>query len=74
MADKMIDKYNSNYLEPISLKVNEKIINQMKNSICRIYNNDKGNGIFVKIPYKSRLLPVLITTNHIINQDDIHKK
>ena len=73
MADKMIDKYNSNYLEPISLKVNEKIINQMKNSICRIYNNDKGNGIFVKIPYKSRLLPVLITTNHIINQDDIHK-
>ena len=49
MVDKMIDKYNSNYLEPISLKVNEKIINQMKNSICRIYNNDKGNGIFVKI-------------------------
>ena len=42
MADKMIDKYNSNYLEPISLKVNEKIINQMKNSICRVYNNDKG--------------------------------
>ena len=26
---------------------------------------------FTKIPYKSKLLPVLITNNHVINQDDI---
>ena len=39
------------------------------NSICRI--NDKGNGFFVKIPYKSMLLTVLITTNQVINTDDI---
>ena len=43
----------------------------MNNSICKIYNNDNGNGFFVKIPYKSNLLPVLITTNHVINQYDI---
>ena len=55
---------------PISLKETEKIVEQMKNNIiCRI--NDKGTGFFVKIPYKSKLLPVLITTNHIINIDDI---
>ena len=57
--------------EPISLKQTEKIIEQMKNSICRINNHDKGTGFFVKIPYKLRLLPVLITTSHAINIEDI---
>ena len=58
--------------EPISLKQTEKIIEQMKNnSICRINNHGKGTGFFVKIPYKLRLLPVIITTNHAINIDDI---
>ena len=57
--------------EPISLKQTEKIIEQMKNSICRIDNHGIGTGFLMKIPYKSRLLTVLITTNHIINADDI---
>ena len=57
--------------EPISLKQTEKIIEQMKNSICRIDNHGKGTGFFVKIPYKSELLPVLITTSHAINIEDI---
>ena len=57
--------------EPISLKQTEKIIEQMKNSICRIDNHGKGTGFFVKVPYKSELLPVLITTSHAINIDDI---
>ena len=39
------------------------------NDICRV--NDKGTGFFVKIPYKSKLLPVLITTNYVINICDI---
>ena len=60
--------------EAISLKQTEKIVEQMKNnSICRINNHGKGTGFFVKVPFKSRLLPVLITTNHDINQDDIQK-
>ena len=58
--------------EPISLKQTEKIIEQMKNnSICRINNHGKGTGFFVKIPYKSELLPELITTSHAINIEDI---
>ena len=58
--------------EPISLKQTEKIIEHMKNnSICRIENNEKSTGFFVKVPYKSKILPVLITTNHAINIDDI---
>ena len=60
---------------PISLKATRKILDEMNNSICRIYNNSKGTGFFVKIPYKSKLLPVLITTNNIINQkDNIYKR
>ena len=58
--------------EPISLKITEKIIEQMKNnSICRIINHGIGTGFLMKIPYKSRLLTVLITTNHAININDI---
>ena len=70
MVDYIKEKYTNASPDPISLKQTEKILEQMKsNSICRI--NDKGTGFFVKIPYKSKLLPVLITTNHAINFDDI---
>ena len=43
----------------------------MNNSVCRIYNKSKGTGFFTKIPYKNKLLPVLITNNHIIDENDI---
>ena len=69
----MVDNEKEKYamVSPfVSLKQTENIIEQMKsNSICRI--NNKGNGFFVKIPCKSKLLPVLITTNQVINIDDI---
>ena len=72
MVDKIKGKYISESPEPVSLKVTEKIIMQMKsNSVCKIINNGIGTGFFVKIPYKSQLLPVLIASNYIINQDDI---
>ena len=72
MVDNRKEKYTTSP-EPISLRQTENILEQMKsNSICRI--NDKGTGFFVKIPYKSILLTVLITTNHVINTDDIQDK
>ena len=58
MVDYIKEKYTNASPDPISLKQTEKLLEQMKsNSICRI--NDKGNGFFVKIPYKSILLTVL---------------
>ena len=42
----------------------------MNNYVCRIYNNGHGTGFFTK-PFKSKLLPVLITNNHIINENNI---
>ena len=70
MVDYIKEKYTNASPDPISLKQTENILEQMKsNSICTI--NDKGTGFFVKIPYKSKLLPVIITTNQVINADDI---
>ena len=70
MVDYIKEKYTNASPDPISLKQTEKVLEQMKsNSICRI--NDKGTGFFVKIPYKSKLLPILISTNQVINTDDI---
>jgi len=45
----------------------------MKNCICKIYikNNGIGTGFFCKITFNHNLLPVLITNNHILNEDDI---
>ena len=71
MVDRIKEQNISTSPEPISLKQTEKIIEQMKNSICRIDNHGKGTGFFVKVPYKSELLPVLITTSHAINIEDI---
>ena len=57
--------------EPVSLKGTEKILDQMNNCVCRIFNNGKGTGFFTKIPYKSKLLPVLITNNHVLDENAI---
>ena len=60
------------YPQPISLENTEKILNQMKKTICKIsYENSIiGIGFFCKIPFPDNnyLLSVLITNNHIINE------
>ena len=72
MVDTTKEKYMGALPDPVSLEGTQKIIDQMNNNICIIYNeNRKGTGFFVKIPYKSNLLPVLITSNQLINKDDI---
>ena len=48
----------------------KKILYQMENCICKIYNNDggKGTGFFCKIVYNNYNIPVMITNNHIIDE------
>ena len=74
---------NSNIIEesyiefqpiPIDIEGTKKIVSQMENCICKIYQNGKkGTGFFCKIPFpdKNNLLNVMITNNHILNQNDI---
>ena len=69
------EKYLENSPIPISIKGTETILNQMKNGICKIYlkNGTKGTGFFSKISNqtKTNYLNVLITNNHILNENDI---
>ena len=58
---------------PVSVQGTKKILFQMENCICKIYlkNGGIGVGFFCKIPFNNNLLPVLITNNHILNENDI---
>ena len=67
---------NEGYIDkspiPVSIKDTEKIIDQMKKCVCKIKNDKvKGTGFFSKIPYKNELKNVLITCNHILDENDI---
>ena len=66
--------YISQSPNPVSLSATEKIAEQMKYSVCQIWKEEEeisGTGFFVKIPYKSKELPVLMTNNHVINKSEI---
>ena len=55
----------------------KKLGDQMDKDICMIeVGKERGTGFFVKIPFPNleNMLPVLITNNHIINNDLINNK
>ena len=60
---------------PVDIEGTKLILFQMENCICKIIkdNGTKGTGFFCKIPFpdKNNLLNVLITNNHILNENDI---
>ena len=71
MADINKEKYIESCPSSVTLEGTEKILYQMNNCVCRINDRVKGTGFFTKIPFQSKLLPVLITNNHVINAEDI---
>ena len=71
MEDSTKEKYIVTSPEPVSFEGTKNILDQMNNCVCRIYNNGEGTGFFTKIPYKNKLLSVLITNNHVIGINDI---
>ena len=62
----------------ISLKKTELILEQMKTKVCQINSDNivKGTGFFCKIPFPgdNRLLSVLITNNHILDESLLNQK
>ena len=58
---------------PVSIEGTKRILFQMENCICKIYldNGEIGTGFLCKIPFNNNLLPVLITNNHVLNENDI---
>ena len=64
-----------NGTKPIPRWVSQKIDTQLEQNICKVYVNQNiiGTGFLCKIPYPDefKLLPVLITNNHILKEEDI---
>ena len=76
MKDSILrEKFITTSPNPVSIEGTIKIIEQMKKAICKIHKMGgiKGTGFFCKIPYNSHLLEVLITSNHILNENDIYE-
>ena len=58
-------------LESVTYEGTQKILDQMNKCVCIINNKRQGTGFFTKIPFNSQLLPVLITSNHVLGEKDI---
>ena len=75
MSEIKQEKLINNLPTPVSVIGTEAILSQMDKYICKIYlGNGKegtGTGFFCKIPFHNKLLPVLITNNHIIGENDL---
>ena len=64
------------YPTVISLDCTKEIISQMKKNICKIkIKENQGTGFFCKIPFpdKNNMLKVVMTNNHVINEDILYK-
>ena len=61
---------------PVPIEGIKKILFQLENCICQIYNKKggKGTGFFTQILFQNKLLPVLITNNHVLEEKDIQDK
>ena len=57
--------------EPVTFEGTKTILNQMNKCICKIQGKVDATGFFTKIPFNSKLLPVLITNSHVLGGKDI---
>lgn len=67
-------EFPSNDTIDISSEQSEKIIKQSQKYICKILNGEsKGTGFLCKIPFpdKNNCLPVLMTNDHVINEEEL---
>ena len=76
MAKTDDEKEIDNYPLQLTIEGTETIIKQMKNTICQIIKgNTKGTGFFCKVknPKDNQLITLLITNNHVLNNDYFKK-
>jgi len=63
------------YPLPVTIEGTNIILEQMKKCICKIENkNGNGTGFFCYIPYQNEKIEVMITNNHVINEEIIKDK
>ena len=56
-------------IDPINILQTKTILKQMENSVCKITTNKLGTGFFCNIELNQKIIPVLITNYHIINDE-----
>ena len=61
--------------EIVNSEQSKNILYQLENCVCKIdkSNGEEATGFFCKLPYPDqfKLLPVLITNNHVLNEEDL---
>ena len=61
-----------NHHKPIDIDKTKNIIKQLKNCVCKIIlNNAKATGFFCNIKLNNELSPVLITNQHVIDEEKL---
>jgi len=68
-------RYNNRYSTGKSMTIdqNKIMMSQLEKCVCKIYQTEKntGTGFMCKIPYQNKKLPILITNNHVLNEEKI---
>ena len=71
------ENHLTGYPRVVSYECSKTIIDQMKKNICKMkIGKEQGTGFFCEIPFpnEDNLLKVLITNNHVINEQTLKKK
>ena len=71
MDDRIEEGYIPGTINSIPIDKVKKILDQMKNSVCKIKGKKIGTGFFCKILYNNELIPVLMTNYHVIDDNFI---
>ena len=62
-------------VDPVSIEGTEKILNQLKNCICKIKIKDGfGTGFFCKFPFEKEVKKVFITNYHVLNEEYVKEQ
>ena len=68
------EKLLESFPVPVTMECTDTILKQMRECICKINNQKgKGTGFFCYIPNNNNKIPVLITCNHVIDEEIIKK-
>ena len=72
----ILERDISDIPKPVTINGTKIILNQMNESICKIYCYDgsKGTGFFTKIPKNGENVPVLITNQHVLTKESIERE
>ena len=67
MEDRIDEGEIKGSISPITIKQNEKIIEQMKSSICKISGKSIGTGFFCNIELDGKKVHCLLTNYHVLD-------